>query len=213
MVAAVALLSLVVIAVKPERLGRHIFGHSVADAPSANQSGGGGEEQVLAGQQAPYLIVDVEKGRIAVMLASVVLREYEFAILSDSESTGEFVRDWTGRRSRFQIVERVHLLSAANGIPERELEIIAEETRAGVAEIQRHIPHRLVLVTSEGSRIYVETDCTGAKTILGERLKELYRRVWHALFGGGSWRIHLSADDALSLYGVCRSNPRITVRS
>jgi hypothetical protein len=160
----------------------------------------------------PYLVVDMSHGKIVVELAGVALREYALTIVSDSGEAAELFNDLAARQSDIQIVQDVHLISAAETISEAELRIIAEETGLGADKIQRYIPGEMVLVTGDGLRMYVETDCPNPRTFVPERIKDIFRRIWCGLTGGDSLRLRLSAEDAMSLYGIARSSPRVTTQ-
>ncbi|MDH4155824.1 MAG: hypothetical protein OEW00_00920 [candidate division Zixibacteria bacterium] len=149
---------------------------------------------------------------IDVRLTDIVLREYAFTILDDGGMTGGFTENLSSPPSEMPIVESVYLISGAETIPEAELRIIAEETGLGADHIQRFLPGKMVLVTSEGMRIYIETECPTAKTFRWQWIKDVFGRVWCALTGGNSLHLSLSAEDAMSLYGVARSRPPVTVK-
>jgi hypothetical protein len=160
----------------------------------------------------PYLIIDVARNTISLRLAGVALREYRFVIPSGSDSTGASVSDSKDEPSVGQTVQGVHLLSAAKAIPERELEIITEETGRKPHEIQRYIPERMVITTDDGFRIFVESDCPGAEDHSWEKIKEFFRQMWYGLMGSGSLRVSMSAEDAMSIYGVALDKPPIIIK-
>lgn len=157
-------------------------------------------------ETAPYLVINMSQRVITVKLASVVLREYAFVIADDSAGAASVVGNTDSNR---RTVKSVHLLTAAKTISEAELQIISEETGLGADMVQRFTPASMVLVISDGSRIYVEADCPDAESFLWERVKEVFRRIWYGLIGGDSIGIQLSPEDAMSLYGIALGSPAV----
>jgi hypothetical protein len=105
----------------------------------------------------------------------------------------------------------VYLLAAAETIPDLELSVIMEETGLPREKVQRYTPRDLVLTTEQGVRISIHTDCANARSYLFEKVKDLARRTWSALLGRESIEITMSANDALSLWGVARTGMDLTI--
>lgn len=159
----------------------------------------------------PKLVVDLAQKRLIVKLAGVVMREYHFEnpdwdvpgpTSEEQPATDSITKD---------IISGVYLLAAAETIPDLELSVIMEETGLPRGKVQRYAPRDLVLTTEQGVRISIHTDCANAQSYLFEKVKDLARRTWSALLGRESIEITMSANDALSLWGVARTGMDLTI--
>ena len=184
---------------------------SVAAAPSAESPRPKAAKLAPAPTTTPQLVIDLQRQVIHVRLAGVALREYAFTV-PDGGMNGGFIENESPPPSEVPIVESVHLIAAAETIPQVELQIIAEETGLGADQIQRYLPGKMLLITNKGLRIYIQTDCPTAKTFRWQWIKDAFRRVWGALTWQDSLHLGMSAEDAMSLYGVAKNRPQITVR-
>jgi hypothetical protein len=160
----------------------------------------------------PHLVIDLQHRKILLKLADVILREY--AITTVNGLQGDTIPDNPGLQPTAdgQTVRSVHLISAAEAIPQLELNVIAEETALGPDRLQRYIPREMVLVTSGNLRIHIETECANARTFFWQRVLDDLRWAWYGLLGRDSVRLGMSADDAMSLYGVVRCGSGITLK-
>ena len=168
--------------------------------------------QIGPGVAEAYLVLSLKDTTMSVRMGSVILREYHFSILSDSAELHEIRANLASNALDSMIVSAVYLTAAAEVVPGTELEIIAEETKTDPGIIQRYLPGEMVLVTNRGLRVYLSADCPNAQSYRWRQFLELFRRAWHALSGGDSVHLKLSADDALSLYGIAQSNPRLILK-
>jgi len=189
-----------------------IFALGIAPSSAAEDGPSYTLRQSIPAAEKLRLVLDMSRSEISLRLGEVELRGHAFTVTSDSEAAAEFLREWPQDHSDEQIVESVHLLSAAMTISESELNVIGEETALDADDIQRFLPGRMVLITDKGSRIYIDTDCPGAEAITLERMKELFRRIWYGLTAGEPLHISMAADDAMSLYGAARTRPTVTIR-
>ncbi|MFH2035201.1 MAG: hypothetical protein ABIJ45_02260, partial [Candidatus Zixiibacteriota bacterium] len=79
-------------------------------------------------------------------------------------------------------------------------------------KLQRYIHREFILVTNVRLRIIIESDFSKYKKLICKRIKY---NVWHtlnSLLGHNPLRLVLSADDAMSLLGIARNWPKITVK-
>jgi len=179
---------------------------------SADKPGPSATRKTPISETEPQLIIDMKHRKIAVKLAGVTLREYAFAVMGDSSTAEKTIGDRSDMPTDRQLIQSVHLISAAERISKSEVKAIAEETSLGTDEIQRYIPKRMILTTTSGQRIYIETDVRNAKTFMWEQIKDVFRRIWYVFADGDSLRIFLNAEDSVSLYGIARNGPMVTVR-
>ena len=159
----------------------------------------------------PSLVLNLKHNNISVQLGNIILREYTITVLSDSDSVHDAVAKYNSNQTAVLTIKGVHLISAAEKLSKVEMDIISEETYTTSEKIQRYIPAKMVLEISDGLYIYIEAECPNAQTIRQEQVKDFFRRIWNKLSGNSSIYIRLSSDDAMSLYGISKSEPIILI--
>ncbi|MFZ5981593.1 MAG: hypothetical protein ACOYVF_13275 [Candidatus Zixiibacteriota bacterium] len=159
----------------------------------------------------PRLEIDLHRQRISVKLADVLLREYKILNAADTNEAEQFKGNESSPGSATKVARGVLLIAATETIPPAELIILSEESGLKPEKVQRYIPRKLVLVTGDGARIIIESDCQNAKSFLWPRLKNFFGQIWAGLLGRDTLHLVLSADDAMSLYGVAVREPEIII--
>jgi len=163
-------------------------------------------------ETSPQLVLHLQQRKITLKLAGTVVREYVISIAADPNKNAQSRGDRLfGQQTSGLTVRSVRLISAAEAIPPTELRIIAEESRLATDKLQRYIPQEMVMMTDGGLRIYVETDCENAKTSFWQQAQEIASRSWNGFLGRNSLRLGMSANDAMSLYGVVRGGAQLTI--
>jgi len=159
-----------------------------------------------------HLTLDMRSRELTVKLGDVVMREFCFTVLGDGDDVEDSIHEHSSTQLDTHRVMTAHLIAAAEMVPKSELQIIADETRVAADLIQRYRPGEMVIVMSDGVCIYVESECPDARPFRWEQAMDLFRRIWDRLAGNDTVRIGLSADDAMSLYGITRSKPQLIIR-
>ncbi len=189
---------------KPDETGDYVGSNGSQVRPPENKP--------VANVQ-PYLMLDLKRMEMSVRIDGVLLRECAAATIDDSAALKEFTDDWLDNGAEVQTVVRVRLLSGSKTLTNVELEAIAEVTGLGESETQRYIPTEMVIETSSGLRIEIQTDLDGEAISALGGFDETLRRILSAVGGKESLHLKMSGPDAMSIFGVARTMPAIVLKS
>lgn len=158
------------------------------------------------------LVLEPKAATLSTLYGDVVLRTYALSFEEDSLAVERLVAKLAKQSDRMARIERVYVMAAEGRLSDIELKIITEETRLPAEQVQRYIPHEMILVASDGTRLYIKTGVETESVSRRSRFREWLRSTWSGISGHGELHMQLSPDDAMSLYGVARGGPHLIVR-
>jgi hypothetical protein len=169
-----------------------------------------GAENKLARSGQPYLIFDLNKKRLSIMLFGADVRDLEFAC--DSLHMGDWKSGLALKTTADDSVKSVHLSSARAVVGERELSIISEVSQVRQEEIQRYMPEEMTIYLSQGYRVRIKTDVEGNPVSRFANLGNWIKETGDAVLGGRVIELKMSGPDAMAFYGVALESPKVLYR-
>jgi len=169
-------------------------------------------ERNLVKESGLYLVFDFYARVVTLKQGGTVLREYPFEIVGDSAVAEKVVNEFEKRDSMAATVETVALLSAKATVPEAELQIIMEETHLTERELQKYLPAEFVIVIEDGPCLRFKTDVEPDHKFKIQIINDYYRRLVAVLSDRKTVKFQMKPEDAMSLYGAARDNPKVIFR-
>jgi hypothetical protein len=171
-----------------------------------------GAEAALVGIDRPYLVLDLAKSRLRLILRGVIVREYKFTLLGDSDDAKAFASLAAATDTVPKKMVRMHVFDSERQLNDTVLGIVAEATTAPADLLQRYRPGRIAVTFSDRLALDIRAaDIIGKPYSWKDNLAESMRLFADDLFGGECLAIQISRDDAMSFYGVCQSAPPLLV--
>ena len=170
-----------------------------------------GAEAALVGLDRPYLVLDLAKSRLRLRMRGVIIREYKFTLLDDSDDAKAFA-ELAATDTVAKSMVRMHVFEAERQLNDTVLGIVAGATTAPADLLQRYRPGRIAVTFSGRLALDVHAAAIVGKPFSWkDNLAEGMRLFADDLFGGECLSIQISRDDAMSFYGVCRGAPPLLV--
>jgi hypothetical protein len=165
-------------------------------------------ERHLVAEARPYVLLDLKKQEFLIKLQGAKVRRCPFQA-ADSNALANFAQGWIRRNQPAQMVDRVHLFAATGVLDDKELQVLSEVSDVDKDRIQRYLPGDMLIVLSSGMRLRITTEKTGGTISFLGNIREDFLSGFWSFLGRKALRVHLTADDAMSLYGLCRNKPGI----
>lgn len=160
----------------------------------------------LAKSEEPYLVVDLDREELRLMLkGAVVWNQPVNLIETDSQKLQEFADGFrSDKGDLIRCLSAKHLFAAESRTPDSVLAIVGKAARVDPKFLQRDVPGHFELMWGYGLILEIRTDISGQpKSRLKNALIE-FRHLLRRPFGVAHIVVKMGHDDAITLYRACK---------
>lgn len=156
----------------------------------------------VAEEGIPYLVIDLEKGRLLLKLKGAVIWNYPMNFATaDSANVSRFLLRFRGSDGKVaRPLADKHLFSALGKTSDSVLAIVGEVVNVDPELLQRDIPQRFQLHWDDGLYMEVQTDIIGQPVSVLKNAVVQFRQALDRPFGEALIVLKIDPEEALTLY-------------